>query len=452
MRPGERRLRLVAACAAALAAAAPAASAPPAGAATPETDRRDYDAFRAAHPEWTAVLAEPNYLPFLAHALPGAGGATDLVLCRWDAGQMPLAVAIEAARIPDALQDEFAPRPAADYVAAAERALAAWEGALAGVVRFRRVAAPSAARLRLRLLAERAPAPTPDLVVLGETPLGGACRPRRRAAAPGMRAVRFAAPEVRIFLADRAGLLTPGQVERIALHELGHALGMRGHSPVSDDAMAASFRDASGPGLDAADVNSFRALYRLPPGTLYARVGPAPRGPRPLQGPPAGPPRLAPEQSEPRLGVALRPPVGWIRVETRRGVRWLDGPTWDHDAGLSLERSSATSVEDALARLGSAGEGASTDSVEEREERFAGRSGRRLVHRVGEGAGVELLLAAELGPDRVLIGRGGSPASLWEAWEPWLDAVFSSVRPLDGGALAPGAPQAGPSQAAPGFP
>ena len=438
MRPGARRLRLAAVCAAVL-SAAPVASAPPARAAAPQADRRDYDAFRAAHPGWAAALAEPNYLPFLAHALPEEGGVTDLVLCRWESRDLPLAVAIEAPRIPDELQDEFAPRAPAEYVAAAERALAAWEAALGGLLRFRRVAAPAAARLRLRLLAERAPAPGPDLVVLGETPLGGACRPRPGAAPPGLRAVHFAAPEVRVFLADRAGLLTPDQVERIALHELGHALGMRGHSPVSDDLMAADFLDLPGAGLDAADLNSFRALYRLPPGVVYARLGPAPRGPRPPQGPPAGSPRLARERAEPRLGVALRPPVGWIRVETRQGVRWLDGPTWDHDTGLSLERIRAPSLEAALAGLGVASDAAPSEGLEESPQRFAGHAGRRLVRRVGEGAGTELLLVAELGDGRVLVGRAGCPAPLWEAWAPWLEAVFASVRPL-----APGSPAALP--------
>ncbi len=430
MRAGGRRLRLAAAGAAVL-IAADALAAGPSAAPLLEADRRDYDAFRAAHPEWADALAEPNYLPFLAHPLPGEGGVTDLVLCRWAAREMPLAVTIDAPRIPDELQDEFAPRSPAEYVAAVERALDTWERALEGLARFRRVSAPEAARLRLRLLAERAPAPGPELVVRGETPLAAACRPRGAPAGPGRRAVRFAAPEVRIFLADRAGLLTPGQVERIALHELGHALGMRGHSPVSSDAMSAGFRDAPRARLEAEDVNSFRALYRLPQGTLYARIGPEPRAPRPPRGPPAGPPRLAPERLEPGLGVALRPPAGWIRVVTPHGLRWLDGPTWDHDAGLSVERASASSVEEALARLGAppAG-GASSDRLEEREQRFAGRIARRLVLRVGEGAGVELLLVAELDHERVLIGRAGSPAAQWPAWEPWLDAALASVRPL----------------------
>jgi hypothetical protein len=134
--------------------------------------------------------------------------------------------------------------------------------------------------------------------------------------------------------------------------------------------------------------------------------------------------------------VALRPPAGWVRIETRRGLRWLDGPTWDHDVGLALERSSAPSVEEALARLGAPAGGASGDRLEERQQSFAGRPARRLVRRVGDGAGVELLLATQLDRAGVLVGRAGSPASLWPDWKPWLDAVFASVRPLTAGEAA----------------
>ena len=96
------------------------------------------------------------------------------------------------------------------------------------------------------------------------TPLRGACRveggdPSRRLD------VRFSVGELRVRVADQYGLLLPDQVERIALHELGHALGMRGHSPIPADLMYPVVRDRLPRGeLGTEDVNSFLSLYSLP--------------------------------------------------------------------------------------------------------------------------------------------------------------------------------------------
>ena len=74
---------------------------------------------------------------------------------------MPLSVSVAGAPIPDALQDEIAPRSSAVYESAVRSALATWERELEGLVHFRLVEKPERARLTLRLHAERAPAPEP---------------------------------------------------------------------------------------------------------------------------------------------------------------------------------------------------------------------------------------------------------------------------------------------------
>ena len=118
---------------------------------------REYFAFKQG---WTDELLEPNYLPFMLHRYDAGDAAGDwLYLCRWPDSEMPLPVHVADVEIPDALQDEFTRRDPAAYTAAVRAALATWEEALEGVVRFRMVEDPTQARLREVLKGVVAPEP-----------------------------------------------------------------------------------------------------------------------------------------------------------------------------------------------------------------------------------------------------------------------------------------------------
>lgn len=72
--------------------------------------------------------------------------------------------------------------------------------------------------------------------------------------------------EVEIAVRGRDGRDIPEGVARlIALHEVGHALGLE-HSPDPRDVMAARY-DGRGAGLTAADLATVRLLYSVPPGS-----------------------------------------------------------------------------------------------------------------------------------------------------------------------------------------
>jgi predicted Zn-dependent protease len=250
-------------------------------------NRGDYEALRARFPR----LLEPNYLPFMAArvvvpvddaafaaprrwlaALLGAGTAADelLVFCRWPDEAFPLGVHVVPPRISDQHRDRLFPRPATEYVEAVERALALWEEGLERDL-FEIVGDASAADLTIELQGNEAPTPDPSLQVLGATPLGDACRVE--AGSGGSLTVRFSVAELRVFVADQHGLLLPDQVEHVALHEIGHALGMHGHSPIPNDLMFRVVRDRLPRGeLGAEDVNSFLSLYAIPNGTVYAAL------------------------------------------------------------------------------------------------------------------------------------------------------------------------------------
>ncbi len=342
------RLVVVVACAAALAGCATdRAAEPPAY----QPDRRDYAAFSAAYPD----LLEPNYLPFMVHRVPGDGPDGDaLVFCRWSARDLPLSVYIGAPEIPAKLQDEFDPKPSSGYVVAVEAALAMWQRDLEGLVAFRRVKSPDAASLVLNLVAARAPTPDSSLQVLGSAAVAGSCEARGRVSGAQQLEVRFSVPEAKLYLADEYGLLEEEQVQWIALHEIGHALGMRRHSPIPADLMYEVVRDrVRVSGLSLQDINSFVSLYQIENGSVFRHV-PAGRRHAPAPGPPpTGEPTLAMAPFvDAKHGFEVHPPDGWTRLDSAKGMVAVDGVTWDYAASFQVIVERYPTIEAYLDRFG----------------------------------------------------------------------------------------------------
>jgi predicted Zn-dependent protease len=387
-------------------------------------DRRDEAAFREKHPE----VLEPNYLAFMAHRAAGQdGGADVLFLCRWPAEAMPLPVYVSPPSIPESLQDEFDPRPPQDFVAAVLRALATWERELEGLVSFRLVEDRRDAKLELRLLGEEAPAPHPDLQVLGRTPIARACRARGD---PGLGAleVSFQVPEVNIYIADYFGLLAPDQVEWIALHEIGHALGMRSHSPIPADVMYEVVRDrVTVRELSLEDVNSFVSLYRLPNGTVYARIPPPGAAQRTDADLPQGAPQLAiAPYVDTRLGFELRPPAGWMRVPTAQGVVMVDGVTWDYTASFQIVVHRYPTLEAYMERYG-AHHLARGQVLQQGFLTLRGRRAFEMRTLDPEERFIEQTTFIETGDGRVFAVIADSPAELAEAYRPWFAAALADL-------------------------
>jgi hypothetical protein len=408
-------------------------------------NRHDYEAFRARTPG----LLEPNYLPFMATAveLPRSGlagvaqrlgldaGAARraFVFCRWRDDAFPLAVHVEEPLIHPALEDEIRPHAPVEYVAAVERALRRWEHALEGRVRFRRVEAGEAPDLVLRVLGEQAPAHGDAVTVLGSTPLREACRVRG-VAAGGRYDVEFRVAELRIFVADRHGLLLPEQVEAVALHEIGHALGMAGHSPIPADLMFEQAADRLPQGeLGTEDVNSFLSLYALPPGTLYVELPAAPAAGSAAP-PSPGPPRLdlAPHVDT-RLGYEVQTPLGWTRMDTGRGLVAVDGTTWDYEASFQVIVRPFDSVESYLERHGAWHfQGA---RVEARlETRLASCRAVRFRLAPNPLGLVEEYGFVESGDGRVLVLISEYPAEHAAAYRPVFEAILASLELRKAGA------------------
>jgi len=404
-------------------------------------NRLDYEAFRTRFPG----LLEPNYLPFMATrvqlgsaparaarrlarrlGLPVEPPPEVLLFCRWEAADLPLSVHVEPPEIPPELSLDLAGRQPADYVAAVERALALWEQGLEGLVRFERAPNARKAALRLRLGTDPRVARDAEVQVLGATPLGRACRVVGGEPSSGSLSVRFEVHTLEVSVADEFGLLLPDQVERIALHEIGHALGMRTHSPIPADLMYPVVRDRLPRGeLGTEDVNSFVSLYSIPNGTVYRVLGGAAAAPgeAPL---PGGPPEveLAPHV-DPRLGFEIQLPRGWTPLDTGFGVVAVDGTTWDYEASLQVIVRGFESVDDYLDRYGAWHLGAGRIR-EARTTRVAGQAARRFRVDAPDGRSEELVLLAS-GDGRVVVVIWDCPSRHLDVFRPWFEASLATL-------------------------
>ena len=412
-------------------------------------NRHDYWRLRERFPD----ILEPNYLPFVAYrvAAPERTGVASaarrvvgwlgieafaaeelLVFCRWSPRDFPLRVAIVPPEIEEEEDFEFWWRPPVEYVAAVERALANWERDLEGTVRFERAPSVAEADLVLRMLGEKASAPEPTLEVLGMTPLGDACRVLGGDPDSGRLEVRYDVRELEIYVADRHGLLLPDQVERIAMHEIGHAIGMRGHSPIPADLMYEVVRDRLGPdGLGAEDLNSFLSLYAIPNGTVYTSLAPSKRPAADFPALPEGPPRLAlAPHVDPQRGFEIQVPVGWLRIPTPFGVAAVNGVTWDYDASFQIIVRRYPSIEFYLERNAAAHFGSSViTSVS--DSRVAGHPARRFTLARSDYGLAEDFVFIETGDGRVLISIAECPVERRDAYRPWFEAALGSLEIQD---------------------
>lgn len=393
----------------------------------------DYEVFRARQPS----VIDPNYLPFMTYRVDLAsgiqGGAERLVLCHWRPQDFPLTVHIEMPEIDPELQTLPERRPR-DYLAAVQRALSIWQRDLDGLVSFREVPPEEEAALTIRLIGEEAPHPVEGVKVLGVAKTAGSCEVLGGDPATGLLDVRFRVPELLLYVADEHGLLLPDQVEKVALHELGHALGMRGHSPIPSDLMFEVAQDRiSRDGLGEADINSFHALYKLSSGSVYANPLPNRR----LEVlPPTGEPilELAPHV-DPRLGFEVQTPDGWTRVSTRYGLVAIDGVAWEYRASWQLNVHRYDKVEDYLKRFGRGHLGASL-VVEDGEVAVGDRVARRVILHTPRDTREELTLL-ETGDGRVIVVIGEAEAGLYPDYRLWFAAVLESLEVHESGHRSP---------------
>ncbi len=387
--------------------------------------RSDYWAFRAR----MGRLPEPNYLPFIASRGTLPDGGEGLVFCRWANDAFPLRYHVESPVIPDALQDEFNPREPELYVAAVERAFGRFEELIGRPVRFVRVGDPASADVRVAILASSRVERSFELG--GMLTGGNPCRIAGPGPTADTVAIEFRVQEMNLFIVDSMGLLTTGQVERIALHEIGHVLGALGeHSPLRGDVMFRAAEDRFWVGrFSEHDRNTFRALYRIPPGQIYQRIGQV--SPPLMPEARVTPPRLDRSIRDERFGLDVRLPLGWQVIRTPRGWIAVDGVSWDYDASVQVIFMHG-SLGEYLARYGlsslSHGELVGSGWME--------IDGRPVVRVIIESEGrTEEVAAIDWAPNEVVLVIADSRSNDYAAYQPWFRHVLLAIEPLGGSSI-----------------
>ena len=417
-----RRAAALALAAGLAAAAGCGGGASPDKAAPVDYQHNRWDYFRFE--ERVGPLPGPNYLPWVMYRKELAGDEI-LVACRWPDEAFPLRYYVAPPEIPEALAGETVARTPADYVTAIDEAFRAWQLAIGPPVKFERSDSPRDAAFSVQLLTRIEEVPQGQVlgVVRGES---HRCTVKSSGATPERVEIDFAPHEATVYIVDSLGLLTPRQVRAVALHEIGHLLGVSGqHSPLAGDVMYEVAGDRRIEALSEHDKNTLRALYALPPGTVYAHLG----EPHPPQssGVRADPPKLADETRDARHGFAVHFPARWQVIQTPNGWIAVDGVSWDYDASIQVI-SARGSVGSYLSLLSGKGR-ARGDDVRSEWFELDGAPVARLISKGDERA--EQTDLVDWGDGFVLVVMADSRVQDFEFYRPWFQRVLLSVEPVD---------------------
>ena len=192
-----------------------------------------------------AALLLMILLPLLCHALQPEDYFdritifSDGRITRFD--HMPITVFIDKGSLPSGMEG---------YLSDLEYALRAWEEASGGTVQFRIVDKRSEADISVAWTA--GPLPSRADNALGE------------AALVRMEDGFYVEIELLTHMPSSPKPLSHERMKAVALHELGHAIGLWGHSPFKEDVMFPSSENLR---PSARDIRTLKRLYSTPPGT-----------------------------------------------------------------------------------------------------------------------------------------------------------------------------------------
>ncbi len=171
-------------------------------------------------------------------ALPGS-------VARWPAQKLPLAVYIASG--------DGVPGYRPSFSDIAVEALRDWSQVSGGKLKFQLVSDPRYADITLSWSSS---APGNEAMLEAGNTLTTASINRRN----GSLFIEHA--RISILTQIRGVSFTPAEIKKIVLHEFGHAIGIKEHSPVPTDIMFAVTSPMQQPALSVRDINAVNQIYR----------------------------------------------------------------------------------------------------------------------------------------------------------------------------------------------
>jgi len=126
------------------------------------------------------------------------------------------------------------------------------------------------------------------------------------------------------------------------------------------------------------------------------------------------------------LGFSLRTPLGWMRIDTGKGMVAVDGVSWDYSASFQVVIERFSTIEEYLERFG-AHHARRSRILQSARLTLEGRPTLQLLLLSRREPRMEEVTLIEAGDGRLVVVIADGPASHFHAYLPWFRAALETL-------------------------